>query len=144
MPDCHEREARTVQKRRPRIACRISAAESGALDWDDAHEDARGHGMKMKGHWVSRLGRLDCGHRHRGEDAAERCLLRRRTPGSRDLGRVTFVEPVSATRAKRRASPPPATSGGPGTICIRCRQSMWLREGDGWICGGCDLQRMGE
>lgn len=100
--------------------------------------------MKTKGYWVSQLGRLGCGHRHRGENAAERCLLRRRTPGSRDLGRMTFVERISATHAERRASPPPGTSGGPGAICIRRRQSMWLREGDRWICGGCDLQRQQE
>lgn len=97
--------------------------------------------MKTKGYWVSQLGRLDCGHRHRGEDAAERCLLRRRTPGSRDLGRVVFVERMSSTRARRRAATALGTSGRPGTICIRCRKSMWLQEDEGWICGGCDLLR---
>ena len=94
-----------------------------------------------KGYWVAQLGRLDCGHRHRSRDAAERCLLKWRTPGSRDLGRVVLrrLKPLAGAQ-KNRHSSPTKTTGRPGTICIRCRQSMWLLEGDTWICGGCELR----
>ena len=98
----------------------------------------------MKGHWVSRLGRLDCGHRHRDADAAEQCLLKRRRAGSRDLGAVSFVRSEPPKDAPEiPAVSQRSTTGGPGTICIRCRQSMWLLEGDVWICGGCDLRDAG-
>ena len=92
----------------------------------------------MKGHWVAVRGRRNCGHRHRSEDAAERCLVKWRPAGSRDLGRVEFANRAPETRSKRPVSPPIRTSGGPRTICIRCRQSMWLLQDDVWICGGCD------
>ena len=97
----------------------------------------------MKRYWVAIRGRCNCGHRHRTEDAAERCLLKWRPPGSRDLGRVKSIDGETKTRPKRPPLPPIRTSGGPGTICIRCRRSMWLLQDGAWICGGCDLQEAG-